>query len=68
MSTHHPKHEPARDEEHPATAAGEVLHEAEQTETNLVDDDGERGGQDGEASDALSPNEDAQEDVRQRGA
>ncbi|MFC8124820.1 hypothetical protein [Streptomyces sp. NPDC057302] len=67
MSTHHPKHQPAQAEEHPATAADEVLHEAEDAETGVVDD-GERRGKDGEAADALSPNEDAQEDVHRRGA
>ncbi|MFD4030056.1 hypothetical protein ACFWVP_05860 [Streptomyces sp. NPDC058637] len=67
MSTHHPKHEPAQDEDRPATAGDELLHEAEEAETSVADD-GERGSNDGEASDALSPNEDAQEDVHHRGA
>ncbi|MEU6990964.1 hypothetical protein ABZ953_09960 [Streptomyces sp. NPDC046465] len=67
MSTHDPKHQPAQDEEHPATAADEVLHEAEEAETSVVDD-GERRGKDGEAADALTPNEDAQEDVHDRDA
>ncbi|WP_405812219.1 hypothetical protein OG524_32905 [Streptomyces sp. NBC_01520] len=67
MSTHNPKHEPSQDEEHPATAGEEVLHEAEEAET-CVADDGEPGSKDGEGSDALSPNEDAQEDVHHRGA
>ena len=63
MSTHLPEHEPAQDEEHPATVGEEVLHEAEEAEGG-----GERGSKDGEASDALSSNEDAQEDVHHRGA
>ncbi|MFC9056450.1 hypothetical protein ACFTXB_00155 [Streptomyces sp. NPDC057074] len=67
MSTHNPKHRPAQDEVHPATAADEVLQEAEDAETNVVDD-GERRGTDGEAADALSPNEEAQEGGRRRGA
>lgn len=65
MSTHHPKHRPAQDEEHPATAAGEVLHEVEEAETSTVDD-GKRRGKDSEAADAMSPNEDAQEEARRR--
>ncbi|KUF16375.1 hypothetical protein [Streptomyces silvensis] len=67
MSAHHPKHQPAQDEEHPATAAEEVLHEAEDAETSVVDN-GERRGKDGEAADALSPNENAQEDAHHRDA
>lgn len=70
MSTHHPKHQAAQDEESPespATAADELVHEAEDAETSVLDD-GERRGKDGEAADALSPNEDAQEDVHHRGA
>ncbi|MGW7081312.1 hypothetical protein [Streptomyces sp. NPDC054866] len=67
MSNPSPKHQPSHDEEHPETAAGEVLHEVEEAETH-VGDDGDRRDQDGEAADALTPNEDAQEDVQQRGA
>ncbi|MFE6400997.1 hypothetical protein [Streptomyces alboflavus] len=67
MSTHQPEHRPGQDEKHPATAADEVLHEAEDAETSVVDN-GERRGKDGEAADALSPNEDAQEDVHRRDA
>ncbi|PSM38225.1 hypothetical protein C6Y14_38510 [Streptomyces dioscori] len=73
---HRPAHRPARDErkkhaehpeypEHPETAAGEVLHAAEEAETAVVDD-GERRGTDREAADALTPNEDAQDDVQRR--
>ena len=67
MSSHHPKHRPAQDEQHPATAADEVLHQAEDAETSVVDD-GEQRGKDGEAADALSPNEGAQEGGRRRDA
>ncbi|MFE8009461.1 hypothetical protein [Streptomyces sp. NPDC057418] len=67
MSTHRPKHEPAEGEKHPVTAGEEVLHEAEEAETSVADD-GEQDSKDGEASDALSPNEDAQEDIHHRGA
>ncbi|MFD5203562.1 hypothetical protein ACFWM7_26210 [Streptomyces sp. NPDC058375] len=61
MSAHRPKHEPAQDEEHPATAGEEVPHEAEGAATSVADVGG-RG------ADALCPNEDAQEDVHHRGA
>ncbi|MFG2322772.1 hypothetical protein [Streptomyces sp. NPDC048568] len=67
MSTHHPKHRPAQDQEHTVTAADEILHEVEEAETSVVDD-GPRRGRDGEAADALSPNEDAQGDGRHRDA
>lgn len=67
MSTHIPKHQPTQDEESPSTATDEVMHEAEEAETSVVDD-GERRGKDGEAADALTPNEDAQEDVHHRDA
>ncbi|MEW1687369.1 hypothetical protein ACIQOF_27590 [Streptomyces sp. NPDC091265] len=66
MSIHQPKNEPTEDEEHPATAGKEVLREVEEAETRVADDG--RGAKDGEGSDALSPNEDAQEDVHHRGA
>ncbi|WEH38305.1 hypothetical protein [Streptomyces sp. AM 2-1-1] len=45
------------------SAADEVLHEIEDTETDDVTG-GERSREDGEAADALTPNEEAQEDVR----
>ena len=67
MSTHNRKHQPTQHDETPATAADEVMHEAEEAETSVVDD-GERRGKDGEAADALTPNEDAQEDVHHRDA
>ncbi|MEV7142817.1 hypothetical protein [Streptomyces tauricus] len=51
--------------DHPRTAAGEVLRAAEEAETNVVDD-GERRGKDREAADALTPNDDAQNDVQRR--
>ncbi|WP_405652240.1 hypothetical protein [Streptomyces sp. RK9] len=66
MSTHQPRHQPAQDEKHPATAADEILREAEEAETSVVDD-GERRGKDSEAADALSPNKEAQEDARRHG-
>ncbi|MCX4237009.1 hypothetical protein ACH4Y0_31815 [Streptomyces sp. NPDC020707] len=59
---HHDHHEHGK---HPDTAAGEVLHAAEEAETNVVDD-GERRGKDREGADALSPNEGAQDDVQRR--
>ncbi|MGW8990977.1 hypothetical protein ACWGRF_13770 [Streptomyces zhihengii] len=65
MSTHHPKREAKQVKERPSTAGGEILHEAEEAETSVTSD-GERSSDDGEASDALSPNEDAQEDVHHR--
>ncbi|MFD5805765.1 hypothetical protein [Streptomyces sp. NPDC127020] len=67
MSTHQPKHRPAQDEQPPATAADEILREAEDAETAVVDD-AQRREKDGEAADALSPNEEAQEDGRHRKA
>ncbi|MEV7104000.1 hypothetical protein [Streptomyces atroolivaceus] len=36
MSIHHPKHDPSQDEEHPATAGDELLHEAEEAETSVA--------------------------------
>ena len=57
---------PAHHEEHPATAADEVLHEAAEAETSVVDD-GERRGKDREAADALTPNEDAQDHIHKHG-
>ncbi|MFD7436000.1 hypothetical protein [Streptomyces sp. NPDC059861] len=59
--------ETAADEERPGTALGEVLHEAEEAETRVVDD-GERRGSDGEAADALTPNANSQEDTQQHDA
>ncbi|MER7800239.1 hypothetical protein ABTX71_07930 [Streptomyces parvulus] len=67
MNTRHPKHQPEQKHGRPATAADEVLHEAEDAETSVLDD-GERRGKDREAADALSPNEDAQEADRRREA
>ncbi|MFJ4499730.1 hypothetical protein [Streptomyces sp. NPDC088864] len=46
----------------PRTAAGEVLREAEEAGT-AVTDPARRRAQDGEAGDALTPNEAAQEDA-----
>ncbi|MFE9138872.1 hypothetical protein [Streptomyces sp. NPDC007355] len=57
----------APDEQHPRTAADEVLHEVEEAETRVLDN-GEERGRDGEAADALSPSEDAQADAARRGA
>ncbi|WEH38340.1 hypothetical protein [Streptomyces sp. AM 2-1-1] len=51
-------------DEHPRTASGEILLEAEEAETRVTG--GERSGRDGEAADALTPNEDAQEDSEER--
>ncbi|MGW8744499.1 hypothetical protein [Streptomyces sp. NPDC055794] len=48
MSTHRPKHRPAQDEQLPATAADEILREAEDAETAVVDD-GQRREKDCEA-------------------
>ncbi|MGW6271217.1 hypothetical protein [Streptomyces sp. NPDC055060] len=67
MSTDSHKHHHTQDGKTPDTAAEEVLHEAEDAETAVLDD-GERRGKDGEAADALSPDEDAQEDVQRPGA
>ncbi|MFJ2399297.1 hypothetical protein ACIOTI_42115 [Streptomyces sp. NPDC087843] len=46
----------------PATAAGEAFHEVEDAETHLLNRR-ERRRKDGEAADALTPNEGAQEDA-----
>ncbi|MFJ2257278.1 hypothetical protein ACIOKD_02855 [Streptomyces sp. NPDC087844] len=64
---HRHQHKSAHDEhgKHPRTAADEVLHAAEEAETTVVDG-GERRGKDREAADALTPNEDAQDDVQRR--
>lgn len=63
------RHQPAQDEHkkhhQPRTAAGEVVHAVEEAETTTVDD-GERRGKDREAADALTPNENAQDDVQRR--
>ncbi|RII20574.1 hypothetical protein DSC45_05045 [Streptomyces sp. YIM 130001] len=56
------RHRPEDDKEPPSTAADEILHEAEEAETRVLDG-GERPGKDGEAADALTPDERAQEDV-----
>ncbi|WP_299534539.1 hypothetical protein [uncultured Streptomyces sp.] len=45
------------------SAADEVLREIEDAETDDVTS-GERADEDGEAADALTPNEQAQEEVR----
>ncbi|MEU1090104.1 hypothetical protein ACFYPN_24390 [Streptomyces sp. NPDC005576] len=45
------------------SAADELLHEIEDAETDDVTG-GERSTEDGEAADALTPNEEAQEDAR----
>ncbi|MFF5027452.1 hypothetical protein ACWERI_16685 [Streptomyces collinus] len=54
----HDDHHEQRDDrkEHPRTALGEVLHEAEDAETHVRD-----GRRDGEAADAITPNTAAQE-------
>ncbi|MFI5856214.1 hypothetical protein [Streptomyces parvulus] len=65
MNTRHPEHRPAQDRRRPATAADELLHEAEDAETSVVDD-GELRGKDSEPADALSPNRNAQEDRGRR--
>ncbi|WP_371525354.1 hypothetical protein OG302_03730 [Streptomyces sp. NBC_01283] len=67
MSRHTPEHQPSHDEEHPQTAADEILHEVEDAEAR-VGDDGRRRKHEGEAADALTPNEGAQEDVQKRDA
>ncbi|MEW1892748.1 MULTISPECIES: hypothetical protein [unclassified Streptomyces] len=54
-----------QDREHgkpPRTAAEEVVREAEEAETDVADTRERRGG-DSEAGDALTPNEEAQEDA-----
>lgn len=56
------KHQPSHDDERPVTAGEELLHAVEKAETDVVDD-GESEGEDREAADALTPSEDAQEDV-----
>jgi hypothetical protein len=66
MNHHDRKHQHQQDEEHPETAADEVLREVEDAETRVVDR-GERRGKDSEAADALTPNEDAQQDVERHG-
>ncbi|MFF7604250.1 hypothetical protein [Streptomyces parvulus] len=65
MNTRHPEHRPAQGRRRPATAADELLHEAEDAETSVVDD-GEQRGKDSESADALSPNRNAQEDRGRR--
>ena len=60
MNHHDRKHE--HDQEHPGTAVGEILREVKDAETRVVDRE-ERRGKDGEAADALTPNEGAQKDV-----
>lgn len=66
----HQDHEHSRPDggKPPRTAAEEVLRDAEEAETDVADvaDHGKRRGQEGkdsEAGDALTPNEDAQEDA-----
>jgi len=67
MSPHTAKPGRTSGEERPKTAVGEVLRSVEEAETRDVDGH-ERRGQDREAADALTPNEDAQEDVKTRHA
>jgi hypothetical protein len=55
----------SHDEERPMSAIDELLHTVEDAETDVVDD-GQRGGKDRVAADALSPSEDAQEDSSRR--
>jgi hypothetical protein len=64
MTRQERRHQHRQAPEHPRTAAEEVLREVEDAETHVVDR-GERSDKDGEAADALSPNEAAQEDVQQ---
>jgi hypothetical protein len=67
MSHHHDrKDQHTRAKDDPETAADEVLREVEDAETRVVDN-GERRDRDGEAADALSPNQDAQKAIEQHG-
>ncbi|THA71189.1 hypothetical protein E6P78_08125 [Streptomyces sp. A0958] len=65
----HQDHEHSRPDggKPPRTAADEVLQEAEEAETDVADLGKRRGekDRDSEAGDALTPNEDAQEDADQ---
>jgi hypothetical protein len=60
MNHRHRKHQ--RDEEHPETAADQVLREVEDAETRVVDR-GEQRGRDDEAAYAPVPSEGAQKDA-----
>jgi hypothetical protein len=57
--THDKKREPG---DRPDTALEEVLHEVEEAETHITDSDGRRRR--GEAGEAITPNERAQEESR----
>ncbi|MCX0247586.1 MULTISPECIES: hypothetical protein [Streptomyces] len=55
-------HQDREHEKPPRTAAEEVVREAEEAEADVADTR-ERHGGDSEAGDALTPNEEAQEDA-----
>ncbi|MEV6383906.1 hypothetical protein AB0M31_31390 [Streptomyces sp. NPDC051773] len=67
--THHDKRSPHtehgrpgdREKDKPNTALDEVLREVERAETDVTDSEGRRR-HDGEAGDAITPNERAQEE------
>ncbi|MFJ2899041.1 hypothetical protein ACIO87_29665 [Streptomyces sp. NPDC087218] len=55
-------HKDREHEQPPRTAADEVIQEAEEAETDVADT---RERRDSEAGDALTPNQEAQEDASQ---
>ncbi|MFF3390069.1 hypothetical protein ACFYW1_03855 [Streptomyces sp. NPDC002669] len=57
-------HKDREHEQPPRTAADEVIQEAEEAESDVTDTR-ERHGRDSEAGDALTPNQEAQEDANQ---
>ncbi|MEU2250550.1 hypothetical protein [Streptomyces sp. NPDC019224] len=59
------EHSRPEPEKPPRTAADEVVQEAEEAATDVADtaDPARRRGRDSEAGDALTPNEEAQEDA-----
>lgn len=58
--------EPSPDEEPPRTALSEILQEVEEAGTR-VENNGARRGKDGESGDAMTPNEEAQENDERGG-
>ncbi|UUU28888.1 hypothetical protein JIX56_02660 [Streptomyces sp. CA-210063] len=55
------RHDKRNPDDKPDTALDEVLHEAEQAETRVTDSEKRRRDR-GEAGDAITPNEQAQEE------
>lgn len=58
-------HHSSYDDEPPLSGLDQLLHAVEEAETDVTKDE-DRRSNDGEAGDALTPNEQAQEDIPKR--